>query len=296
MSNKLVNRNAFINMIPKIWRTKNSVEIEVIDENMFSFTFKNEQDRFNVLQGGPWSFDKALLVLSEPKGKGDVKGMSFKEVAFWVQIHNVPLLCVTKEIGIFLGSMVGKVREIDTGPSGECVGKYIRVRVVINVDQPLRRILRVDVMRDGKESTMLLRYERLLEHCYMCGRIGHVVLDCLERMENDDPEDYNLMYGAWLKASSPIKMNQYRKKKEGVKDAGVKEVDAKIMSVSGVSRNDLSPPYGDNREKGKAVVGNLTVETVSQVVGLVTESEMMSQNNRGEIKKTREGKCGGAGP
>ncbi|KAK2638135.1 hypothetical protein Ddye_025930 [Dipteronia dyeriana] len=95
------------------------------------------EDRRMVLQGGPWRFDKALLVLEEPKGKGDIREMAFNRVAFWVKIHNVPLLCMTKEIGVFLEKMLGEVRDIDVGPSVECVGKYIRVRVVINVEEPL---------------------------------------------------------------------------------------------------------------------------------------------------------------
>ncbi|KAK0595729.1 hypothetical protein LWI29_009425 [Acer saccharum] len=81
--------------------------------------------------------------------------MKFNRVAFWIQIHNVPKICMV-EIARFLGSMIGEVKKVDTGKSGDCVGKYICVHVVFNVDKPLR-ILRVDVMRDGKESVMLLR-------------------------------------------------------------------------------------------------------------------------------------------
>ncbi|TXG53849.1 hypothetical protein EZV62_019105 [Acer yangbiense] len=170
MSDKMINRVAFIATIPKIWRTMEDVEIEVIDGNVFSFTFKNEKDLYQVLQGGPWSFNKSIMVLLEPQGKGAIHEMSFSEVAFWVQIHYVPLLCMTKDIDVFLGRMISKVQEIDSGPSDDCVGKYIKVRVVINVNQPLR-LLCVDVLRDGTESTMLLRYERLSEHSYRCGRI-----------------------------------------------------------------------------------------------------------------------------
>ncbi|TXG55227.1 hypothetical protein EZV62_020483 [Acer yangbiense] len=65
-----------------------------------------------------------------------------------------------EEIGIFLGKMIGDFKEVDVGPSGECVGKFLRVRVVINVDEPLRRMLRVDVLRDGTKTNLLLRGER----------------------------------------------------------------------------------------------------------------------------------------
>ncbi|KAK4843580.1 hypothetical protein QYF36_010174 [Acer negundo] len=98
--------------------------------------------------------------------------------------------------------MIGEVREIDVSLSSECVKKYIRVRVVINVDQPLRRILHVDVLGDSKEMTILLGYEHLSDHCFYCGRVGHVVKDCLEEIKSDGPEDFNLLFGAWLKASS----------------------------------------------------------------------------------------------
>ncbi|KAK2636330.1 hypothetical protein Ddye_031122 [Dipteronia dyeriana] len=177
-ANKLVNREAFINLFSTIWRTLKS-------------------------------FDKALLVLKELVGTEDVKMMAFNKVAFWVQIHNAPLLCMIAVIGRFLGSMIGEVIEIDEGKSGDCVGKFIHVRVIIDVSKLLHRILQVDVLRDDTESTMLLRYERLPEHCFRCGCKGHVVRDCLEKAEGE--EDYELLYGTWLKADSSKKRDQFRK-------------------------------------------------------------------------------------
>ncbi|KAK3217732.1 hypothetical protein Dsin_011702 [Dipteronia sinensis] len=189
-------------------------DTEVITGNTFSFTFKNANDRWPVLQRGPWSLNKALLVLEEPVGKGDIKEMSFNKALFWIQIHNVPLLCMTTEIGRFLGEMTSEVKEIYIGKFGDCVGKYIRARVVINVDKPLRRILRVDIMRDGTESAMLLRYERLPEHCFRCGRLGHVVRDCLEIKLGDGPEDFDKLFGPWFKADSPVKICKVRQMRE----------------------------------------------------------------------------------
>ncbi|KAK3195439.1 hypothetical protein Dsin_026749 [Dipteronia sinensis] len=113
--------------------------------------------------------------------------------------------------------MIGDFKEIDVGLTGECVGKYILVRVVINVDEPLRRILRVDVMGDSRESIMLLRYEKLPDHCFRRGRIGHVVRDCGEEAVESGPEDFNLLFGLWMKVASPVKKNEFRHQYE---DAG----------------------------------------------------------------------------
>ncbi|KAL5864792.1 hypothetical protein ACOSQ3_002306 [Xanthoceras sorbifolium] len=86
--------------------------------------------------------------------------LKFTRVPFWVQIHNTPLLCMTKDIGRFF---------FFWGGGG---GTYRRC-------EPLRRCLRVDISGVGEESLMLLRNERLSEYCFNCGFLGHSFHDCL---------------------------------------------------------------------------------------------------------------------
>ncbi|KAH7569894.1 hypothetical protein JRO89_XS05G0014900 [Xanthoceras sorbifolium] len=38
---------------------------------------------------------------------GDIDGMKFEKVEFWVQVHNIPLICMTHEIGLYLGCQIG---------------------------------------------------------------------------------------------------------------------------------------------------------------------------------------------
>ncbi|KAK2649118.1 hypothetical protein Ddye_016607, partial [Dipteronia dyeriana] len=114
LSNKIVNRETFIRLMPTFWRTVDEVETKIVSGNTFFFTFKSATDLNRVLHGGPWIFDKSLLVLEKPIGKGDIQEMAFNTTAFWVQIHHIPLLCRTKKIGIFLGGLIGEVQEIDT--------------------------------------------------------------------------------------------------------------------------------------------------------------------------------------
>ncbi|KAK2646556.1 hypothetical protein Ddye_021751 [Dipteronia dyeriana] len=87
--------------------------------------------------------------------------------------NHIPLLCMTKEIGRFLSEMIGKVVDVDGGAAGDCVGKFIRVRICINIEKPLRRCLWVDIMGDGHETIMLLMYERLINLCFTYGRVCH---------------------------------------------------------------------------------------------------------------------------
>ncbi|KAH9680322.1 hypothetical protein KPL71_026505 [Citrus sinensis] len=51
----------------QIWRTNKEVRIESLGSNIFMFKFFLEADKKRVMGGGPWHFDRALIVLTEPK-------------------------------------------------------------------------------------------------------------------------------------------------------------------------------------------------------------------------------------
>ncbi|KAL5770482.1 hypothetical protein ACOSP7_014636 [Xanthoceras sorbifolium] len=148
VSNREVNRETFRNTIASIWRTKSEVE------------FGCCWDRKRVLEGGPWSFDKNLLVLKEAVGIGRVSEIDFSLAPFWVQIYDLPLACMNKDMGLFLGGLIGTL---------------LRVRVIINVTQPLKRGLRFAFRAGGEVCSALLCYERLSNFCFYCGCMGHLL-------------------------------------------------------------------------------------------------------------------------
>ncbi|TXG72788.1 hypothetical protein EZV62_001367 [Acer yangbiense] len=84
-------------------------------------------------------------------------------------------------MGEFLVKPIGDLVDIDVGSSGECFGKYLRVKVSIDVSKLLKRFLRLDLSEGGKESLLLLRYEKLYEYCFECGVLGHFYSECLLR-------------------------------------------------------------------------------------------------------------------
>ncbi|KAK2647431.1 hypothetical protein Ddye_014920 [Dipteronia dyeriana] len=292
LSLDLINRDAFWLVISKIWRVRGEIEIEAITNNTYAFPFQFHEDRRKVLAGGLWSFDDSLIVLEEPSGKAAITSMKFNSVEFWVQISNIPILCMTKEIGCFLGSIIGDVRDVDTCPSGDCLGKFLRVRVAIEVYKPLRRFLHVDVFRDGEETIMPIQYEKLPNFCYRCGLLGHTIRECLEADKDGSPLDQNMSYGVWMKASI-LGKTLIQKRWGGCSDSrrGLgNNRSSNLVEEGGGSRgssnyNLVSNYYNEQRRfsrthsKGKDVVMG---DADGFVAGsLVTNSELISRSEAG---------------
>lgn len=56
----------------QVWRTGREVKIENPGDNVFMFKFGSNDDKRRILVGGPWHFDRALILLTEPSGIGDM--------------------------------------------------------------------------------------------------------------------------------------------------------------------------------------------------------------------------------
>lgn len=184
----------------RVWKTTREVKIESLGDNIFIFKFGSEADKRSILVGGPWHFDRALIVLIEPVGIGDVKKQDFSHTSFWVQIHDVPIMCMTKEMKPALGEAIGKVEEVETDAAGECFGQFLRLRISVDITRPLKKILELEQEGQAEEDIpMQVMYERLPDFCFCCGRIGHQYRECAHYKSQSKDE---LAYGPWLKAST----------------------------------------------------------------------------------------------
>ncbi|KAL5821045.1 hypothetical protein ACOSQ3_022927 [Xanthoceras sorbifolium] len=223
IANRKVNKEAFKATIPKIWRTVKEMEVESIAINTYIFIFKCTRDRKRILEGGPYYFDKQLIVLQEAEGLGKLSDANFKSFPIWIELYNVPLAWLNKDAGYFLGSMVGIVKEVNTGESGECAGSFIRARVLVDVSKPLIRGLRVKLEDDSCYSVVVC-YKRLPNFCYFYGRIGHLISKCCDNVKGA-VEGPDIKFGAWLRApvverARGLNWKVDRENNEGSKEVG----------------------------------------------------------------------------
>jgi hypothetical protein len=110
---KKVDNEAFKVMLTRVWRTTRGVTFKELYDNIWLFEFEKVDDMRRVLEGRPWSFDYQILVLNEFDGSTPLAQMAFKQSSFWVQVHDMPLLCMTKGIVVKIGESMWQLEEVD---------------------------------------------------------------------------------------------------------------------------------------------------------------------------------------
>lgn len=168
-----------------------------------SLETKQKKTKKGFSRGGLWHFNQALIVLKESEGIGEISSQLFTHATFWVQIKDVPIMCMDEEIYTTIGELIGKVEEIDTNKIGDCLGQVIRLRISIDITQPLMKILFIE-SEDGKKVPVSVEYEKLPDW-------GHSYKEC-EKYEGQSKQD--LAYRPWLKALSWVEKTKQNRSKE----------------------------------------------------------------------------------
>lgn len=197
IAEKFINREAFRSLMTNLWHVKDGIQFKEIRENLWVIEFTKMKDKQRVLAGRPWLFDQHLVALEDFDGNTIPTQMTFNTAAFWIQVHDIPLVCMSKAVGYSIGASLGPVIAVEA--SGGELGwqKSLRIKVEINLSQHLERG-RVLQFR-GKSHWASFRYEKLPRFCFSCGKIKHGPDGCLA---NPNPEIKEKPYGVWLRADS----------------------------------------------------------------------------------------------
>nr|POE84878.1 uncharacterized protein CFP56_61283 [Quercus suber] len=110
--------------------------------------------------------------MQEFEGELVPKEISLKCSSFWIQIYNLPLICMISGSGHKIRSTIWEVIEVDMLDKGVQWGMYLRVRVSIDTTKKLVRGKTISI-EGGEGRWMFFKYEQLPNFCYKCGMLDH---------------------------------------------------------------------------------------------------------------------------
>ncbi|OMO59975.1 hypothetical protein CCACVL1_24498 [Corchorus capsularis] len=131
------------------WKLEYTLTVLEVGERVFLFQFEDELERDRVLVNQPWCFNRVLMVFREYDPDLAPETLSFDLFPFWVRIFKLPLSMMTEKIGVVLGETMGTVLDVDLS-----TGRYLRIRVEINVLNPLKDTMKVSTPNVTMLKTM----------------------------------------------------------------------------------------------------------------------------------------------
>ena len=203
LTRRALNVDAIGRTFKPLWRAINGFTIKNMGNHILLFIFENQEDVTRVLNSEPWSFDKHLVVVQEYERNTPIKDVSFNKTSFCVQVYDIPIRYMTKEVAEEICSLVGEVCRSKTHPTEEG-GCFVRVRVKVDVTQPLCRG-RVVNLEEGDRVWVSFKYERLPIICYWCGRLDHDDRDCLKWIESKGSlTPHDKQFGSFMHATETV--------------------------------------------------------------------------------------------
>ena len=150
---------------------------------------------------GPWNFENNLLLLKSWERGMIANNISFTHSLFWLQIWGLPFDMMSEKIGRHIGNSIGNFMAADSRSWSLDQAKFMRIRVNIALDKPLRRC-GVVASPEREKFQVYFHYERLPIFCFLCGVTGHddQHCTCSERQMDKPP-----LYGDWLRAREEIR-------------------------------------------------------------------------------------------
>lgn len=198
LTKKNINTRAMRSKLADVWRSAMGINIKELKTGIFLFQFYHKDNMCWVQNGGPWSFDNAMLVLNKiEKGENPLK-VPLVEVHFWLQIYDLPPGYMFEAVGKQLGNFFGSFLEYDPKNNASLWREYMRIKVKIDIRKPLKRKKKI-TRRNGNDFIVHCKYERLGDLCFKCGMITHTERFCQKKFTANASSLTN-EWGAWLRA------------------------------------------------------------------------------------------------
>lgn len=134
---RVINVEAVTRTFKPLWRTERGFSVRDMGDNILLSEFEDEADMEQVLFSEPWSYDKYLVAFRKVVEDVEIEKVVFDQVAFWVQIHSLPILSLKREVAEAFGLGIREVMKSTESDEELGGGRVMRLKVRVDINKPL---------------------------------------------------------------------------------------------------------------------------------------------------------------
>lgn len=133
-SDKSANSFAIMEVMKKAWKAKKGLEAREWTHNLFLFSFKDNSELKWVVKNQPWHFEGNLFLIRPLENSEQPSKILITEAQLWLRVYDAPVSYMRASVAQAIARKVGNLICVD--PAQDRFGKYLRIKVGINVSKP----------------------------------------------------------------------------------------------------------------------------------------------------------------
>lgn len=139
--------------------------------------FAHKEDKDYVLTEGPWLIGGHYLAIQPWKPQFNPKTESINKLAVWIRVTNLSTEYMRASLLRKIDNLIGTTFKVDINTTNQSRGRFARVCVQLDLDQPFKTSVCIDGIWFN------LEYQGLNMICFECGKFGLLKEECLKRKE-----------------------------------------------------------------------------------------------------------------
>lgn len=165
------------------WKTTGGLDVVDVGHGFFMVNFDLPEDKEKVIARGPWMLFDHYLAVRPWVPNFVASNVKIDRTMVWIRFPSLGMEYYDESVRLALATAVGKPIKVDIRIVDASRGRFARVCVEIDLDQPVvGRVWFRNMWFNVEYEDLHLLYKR-------CGLYGHTAKDCLKTVQTPSGEE-----------------------------------------------------------------------------------------------------------